>query len=269
MQNAAFRELGLDWRYEAIAVAPDRLEPVLRGLPARGFVGANVTVPHKLRALELANSASAVARAVGAANTLSFTAHEIRGDNTDVDGFLRALREQVPGGAAGMRALVLGAGGAARAVVYALLRERAAAVEVWNRHPERARDLVESLSRHAEKVPARAVPEPILERADLLVNATSVGMAADAGPGGPEEDFKLLHISADNLSEVQVVVDLVYREGGTPLLREVKARGLTYVDGIDILVHQGAASFELWTGMEAPLKVMRLEAGKRQADGDR
>jgi shikimate dehydrogenase len=266
MHNAAFRELGLDWSYEAIEVEPHRFATVTRGLPARRFAGANVTVPHKLQALELADSASEVARAVGAANTLSFRRGTILAHNTDVDGVVRALREQAPDAPAGMRALVLGAGGAGRAVVYALLRERAAAVEVWNRRPERAVALVEDLEPYARQTLLRAVPEPTTDQAELLVNATSVGMPSTRPGEGEAEDFKLLHISADNLRDVQVVVDLVYRDGGTLLLREAKARGSTYVDGIDILVHQGAASFELWTGKQAPLEVMRLGARTRQVD---
>jgi shikimate dehydrogenase len=203
---------------------------------------------------------------VGAANTLSFRAGTIAAHNTDVEGVVRALRERAPEAPAGMRALVLGAGGAGRAVVYALLREGAAAVDVWNRHPERAVALVEDLEPYARQALLRAVPEPTIDQAELLVNATSVGMAAAEPGDGEAEDFKLLHISADNLPDVQVVVDLVYRDGGTLLLREARARGSTYVDGIDILVHQGAASFELWTCEEAPLEVMRLGARTRQGD---
>src|SRR6185503_10852437 len=119
MHNAAFRELGLDWHYEAVDVEPERFRDVLRSLPEEGFVGANVTIPHKLRALEAADAPTDVARIVGAANTLSFAEGRVRADNTDVEGFLTALREQVPAAPAGMSALVLGAGGAARAVVYA------------------------------------------------------------------------------------------------------------------------------------------------------
>jgi shikimate dehydrogenase len=152
-------------------------------------------------------------------------------------------------------------------VVYGLLAEGAAEVEVWNRTPARARELVEQLSLHAGSAGLRAVPEPALEGHDLLVNATTVGMAEGGNRASGPEDFKLLHISADKLTDVPVVGDLVYREGGTPLLREAKARGSRLVDGIDILAHQGAASFELWTGRKAPLEVMRLAARTRQDDG--
>jgi shikimate dehydrogenase len=266
MQNAAFQKVGLDWSYEAIEVEPERFEAVARALPARSFAGANITVPHKLRALELADSATDVARGVGAANTFSFHSGEILAHNTDVEGFVRALREQAPDAPAGRRALVLGAGGAARAVVYGLLREGASAVDVWNRSRDRAVALVEDLEPFARQAALRAVPEPTTDQAELLVNATSVGMSVPEPAARAQDDFKLLHISADNLRDVQVVVDLVYRDGGTLLLREAKARGSTYVDGIDILVHQGAASFELWTGKEAPLEVMRLGARTRQGD---
>ena len=268
MHNAAFAELGLNWAYDAIEVAPADFDTLLRELPDRGYVGANVTVPHKLAALAAADSVTDTARAVGAANTLSFTDGRIAADNTDVDGFLRALRGQVPGAPAGMRALVLGAGGAGRAVIYGLLREGAATVEVWNRNPERATGLVEEFQGLGEGVPLVAVTEPRLDGVDLLVNATSVGMALGRRNDAHSDDFKLLRISADTLGEVQVVADLVYRDGGTALLREASARDLIRVDGVDILVHQGAASFELWTGLEAPLEVMRDGARKRQNAGD-
>jgi shikimate dehydrogenase len=269
MHNAAFAELGLDWAYDAIEVAPDQFDALVRELPGRGYVGANVTVPHKLAALELADVVSDTARAVGAANTLSFSERSIEAANTDVDGFLRALRERVPQAPAGMRALVLGSGGAARAVVYGLLREGAARVEVWNRTPERAEALVGDFRGQAgPKTSVAAVLEPQPAGMDLLVNATTVGMAGGNADEAQSDDFKLLRISADTLAEVQVVADLVYRDGGTALLREASARDLIRVDGVDILVHQGAASFELWTGREAPLEVMRRGARTRQIRDD-
>jgi shikimate dehydrogenase len=267
MHNAAFAALDLDWAYEAIEVEPARFEAVVRSLHEQGFAGANVTVPHKLAALELADAATDMARAVGAANTLSFS-DGISAHNTDVEGFLRALREQAPAAPRGMRAVILGAGGAARAVVYGLQDQGAARIDVWNRHPERARALVDEFRERAPGTPLNAVAVPSLDDADLLVNATSVGMARGNHAGEAADDFKLLRISADRLADVQVVVDLVYRVGGTAFLREAKARELTCVDGIDILVHQGAASFELWTGREAPLEVMRLGARTPQNDRD-
>jgi shikimate dehydrogenase len=262
MQNAAFGALGLDWRYEAIPVAPDRFEEVLRELPGRGFVGANVTIPHKVSALRAADSVTAVAKAVGAANTLTLGDGRIVADNTDVEGFLAALRERMPGAPSGMRALVLGAGGAARAIAYALASEGAAEICVWNRHPERAIELVEDLGGDRSGR-LKAIPEPDLRGVELLVNATSVGMREREGRGAERKSFKQLRLSADNWGDLKVIVDIVYRDGETELAREASRRGLTCVDGIDILVHQGAASFELWTGQPAPVEVMRHGARHR------
>ena len=263
MHNAAFRAAGLDWRYEAIDVPPQDFTGVVAALPGRGFAGANVTIPHKLRALEAADEATEVARVVGAANTLSFAGGRVRADNTDVEGFLAALRERAPEAPAGLRALVLGAGGAARAVVYALLEAGAARVDVWNRHPERAESLVADLAPVAGRCALASAITPSLAAGDLLVNATSLGMRpphASPEPGEGDEFFKAFPLSADELDDRLTVVDLVYRQDRTPLLRAAQARGSRCVDGFDVLVHQGAASFRIWTGLEAPLGAMRSGA---------
>jgi shikimate dehydrogenase len=236
MHNAAFAALGLRARYQRLPVAPEHLEALVRALPGAGFRGANVTVPHKEAALALADEASPAARAIGAANTLTFAEGRIRADNTDAPGLLAAL----PGPPAGRRALVLGAGGSARAAVHALL-EGGADVHVWNRTPERARGL---------GVPLGAPEDP-----DLLVNCTTVGLH------DPQEPFKTLPLQADDLGAGTWVVDLVYRDGGTELLRAARARGATVVDGLEILVAQGAASFAQWTGRTAPVHVMREAVG--------
>jgi shikimate dehydrogenase len=268
MHNEAFAELGLDWQYEAIEVEPERFEAVVRELAQKGFAGVNVTVPHKLAAFEVADSSSEVARVVGAANTLSFEEGKVAADNTDAEGFLRAVRERAPGAPEGRHALVLGAGGAARAVVYALLEGGAARVDVWNRHPERALTLVEELGRHARQGQLGTVPEPPSGGVDLLVNATSVGMPDSKHSGSKTDAFKLLHISADNWGDVQLVVDLVYLDEGTALINQAENRGISHVDGFEILVHQGAASFEIWTGHRAPLEAMRRGARRQTSYGD-
>jgi shikimate dehydrogenase len=263
MHNAAFRELGLDWHYEAIDVEPEGFAALVRGMPARGFAGANVTIPHKLAALEVADTAALTARLVGAANTLVFRDGAIHAENTDVEGTLTALRERAPEAPAGMRALVLGAGGAARAVVFALIEGGAASVEIWNRHPERADALVAHLSTAAGATRLAATRHPSARKADVLVNATSVGMAAPGSSAltAPETaSFKELPVSADELDDRLIVVDLVYRQNRTPLVHAARVRGLRCADGIDVLVHQGAASFRLWTGMRAPLGAMRSGA---------
>jgi shikimate dehydrogenase len=266
MHNAAFEEVGLDWRYELLPVEPERFEPFVRELPGRGFVGANVTIPHKLRALALADRPSEVARATGAANTLTFGEEGIAAENTDVDGFLGALRERAPEAPSGMEALVLGAGGAARGVVYALIEGGAKRISVWNRHPQRARDLVQDFSPLHGETALEAVQAPHVPTTGLLVNATSVGMsrAPEKPQAEPGEGFKELPLSADVWGDRQIVVDLVYRQEGTPLARHARSRGAVCVDGFDVLVHQGAASFQLWTGVEAPLGAMRRGARNRE-----
>jgi shikimate dehydrogenase len=249
MHGAALAELGLGeaWSYEAIEVAPDAFEARVRDMPGEGFAGANVTVPHKGAALALADDLSETAREIGAANTLVFThdgeAEEVvvRAENTDAEGFLRSL----PGSPSGKRALVLGAGGAARAIVWALLRE-GAEVDVWNRTELRSRHLCEELGGETVAAPDQVAYE-------LIVNTTAVGL-------GGEDPFAELPLAAGAFAAGQTVVDMVY--GGEPaaLLRAAAAAGATTVDGIEILVQQGALSLETWTGRPAPLETMRAAA---------
>lgn len=243
MQNAALAKLGLgdEWSYEAIEVAPDELEARVRAMAAEGFVGANVTVPHKSAALALADSLSETAREIGAANTLSFVDGEIRADNTDAQGLLDALPEPP----AGKRALVLGAGGAARAIVWALLRE-GAEVEVWNRTELRSRHLCEELG-------GRPVATPAVSDYGVVVNSTAVGLHG-------EDPFVELPLTATGFAPGQVVVDMVYGAEPTALLRAAEAAGAQTVDGLEVLVRQGAHSLRIWTGRKAPLETMRATA---------
>jgi len=243
MHNAAFAALGLDWRYFKLPVPPERFAETVRALPASGYAGANVTIPHKVAALELADDASAAARAVGAANTLTFTDSAIAADNTDAAGLLDSLGD-LPRG----RALVLGAGGAGRAAAWAL-REAGAEVMIWNRTGERAVEVARALG-------VEAVEEP--RDVDLLVNATSVGL----DPGTSEhEALEQLGLSTVD-RRPSTVVDLVYREDGstTPIAAWASHSGARVIDGLEVLVRQGALSFALWTGREAPLEVMREAA---------
>ena len=231
---AMMRAAGLE-RYQRLPVAPAAFDDTVRALGAAGFRGANVTIPHKQAALALATSASQAARAIGAANTLSFGDDgSIAAENTDAPGLMAALG-RVP-----QSALVLGAGGSARAAIWALAQS-GAEVFVWNRTPGRAAGLG-----------ARVVPRPIA--AEVLVNCTSVGLDRTSSP------FKDLPLDADAISEYATVVDLVYRAGGTALIGEAERRGASTVDGLEILVRQGALSFSLWTGLDAPLDVMRAAA---------
>ena len=238
MHNAALAAAGLeDWRYLRLGLPGDLFAETVRALPAAGFRGVNVTIPHKEAALALADEASDAARAIGAANTLTFEGGAILADNTDAPGLLQAIGRDV----AGQTALVLGAGGAGRAAVWAL-REAGAEVAVWNRTAGRAVALAEALG-----VRAAAGYEP----ADVLVNATSIGLK------DPAATFKSLPLEADSLVAGSLVVDLVYRAGGTPLLEAARTRGADVVDGLEVLIAQGAASFERWTGRAAPRQAMR------------
>lgn len=234
MMNAAFAQLELDWRYVHLPISPALFAETVRALPAGGYRGANVTIPHKLAAHDLADELSPAAEAIGAVNTLSFDNPSIRGDNTDAGGFLDALGRDP----AGRLVLVLGAGGAARAVVWAL-REGGAEVAVWNRTPERASAL-------AAEFGVRAVKQG--RPADILVNATSVGL----GAGDAIEELPL--------SPAELVVDLAYASEPTALVEWAESQGATVVDGLEVLVRQGARSFELWTSRAAPLDTMRSAA---------
>jgi shikimate dehydrogenase len=247
MHEAAFAELGLaDWRYQRLPVPPELFAETTRALGAAGFAGANVTIPHKEAALALADEAGEEAAAIGAANTLTFADGRIRADNTDAPGLVAAI-----GPVEGQSALVLGAGGSARAAVWALLHAGARDVMVWNRTPARAEALSADLG-------GRAVSEP--EPADLLLNCTSVGLDAS------DETFKELPINADGLGDYCVLVDLVYGESTTTLTRAASKSGLKTVDGLEILVRQGALSLERWTGRPAPIETMR-RAARRPTPG--
>jgi shikimate dehydrogenase len=255
MHSAALAELGLadEWTYEAVEVAPDEFDERVRWMHREGFVGANITVPHKLAALALADEASQAARAIGAANTLSFRGERIFAENTDATGFLDAL-QQSPGG---KRALVMGAGGAARAIVWALVTQ-GAEVAIWNRTPEKAHALAAAFG--------AGVPGAGADSADyeLIVNATTVGMGASSSEPA---DLKSLPLDADALGERHLLVDLAYGAGETELARAARSHGAQVTDGLEVLVRQGAASLRIWTGMDPPLETMRRAAREPHADG--
>ncbi len=255
MQNAALAELGLgdEWSYEAIEVSPERFAARVRGMAAEGFAGANVTLPHKIAAFELADDASEVTRAIGAANTLSFREGRIAADNTDAPGFLAALGRP-PGG---MRALVLGGGGSARAVVWSLV-DAGAEVSIWNRTRIRAVRLAADFG--AEVVEPNS-GRLATELYDLIVNTTSVGMETGAGRSeAAASELRWLRVARDSFRADQTVVDLVYGPRLTALLGVARDRGARIVDGLEVLVHQGVASLRIWTGAEPPIEAMRQAA---------
>jgi shikimate dehydrogenase len=230
------RKLGIAGGYSIEAVPPEGFAELVLNLARHGFVGANVTIPHKERALAL-TVPDERARAVGAANTLWYDGTELRSTNTDVEGFIDNLDASAPGWDAGEDALVLGAGGAARAVVFGLLDRGIGRVVVANRTFERARALAEQFGPRVEAVAWEAIGD-CLPRAELLVNTTSLGMRGQPG----------LDIDVGALPSRAVVNDLVYVPLVTPLLAAAKARGLRTADGLGMLLHQAVRGFELWFG---------------------
>ena len=245
MQRAAFDALGLrGWSYQHLPVPPELFVETVRAMGAAGFVGANVTVPHKHVALALADRATPAARAIGAANTLVFWADgTIAVDNTDAPGMIAAIGTPV----AGRSAVVLGAGGTARAASWAL-REAGASVAVWNRNTASAQALARDLG-------VSTIARP--QAADLLVNTTIVGMDECMSR---DDVLTTLALDSDLLSRYAQVVDFVYASAPTVLVSAARESGVATVDGLEILVAQGVLSFALWTGLVAPLGAMRRAA---------
>ncbi len=251
MHNAAFKELGLEARYEALDVLPEALALVMVMLRGREVYGANVTIPHKRAVIPYLDEVDDAARRIGAVNTIVNRGGKLTGHNTDAAGFLRALREDGGFEPEGKKVVMLGAGGSARAVAYALLAAKVASLGVFNRTLERAERLAsdfETLGPLA--VLTGAELEPAVTSADLLVNTTSVGMAHD----GRDPDVSPL--PSGLLPRRGMVCDLIYRPARTRLLREAQAAGLKVQDGLPMLVYQGALAFSLWTGQEAPVEGM-------------
>jgi shikimate dehydrogenase len=258
MHNAAFRALAMEgWRYQRLPVPPALFDETARSLGQAGFVGANVTSPHKLPALALATSATERAREIGAANTLTFAeGDQIVADNTDAPGLIELLRaaSELP---AHPRALVLGAGGSARAAIWALAQAGASEVSVYSRTRATAETVAAELG-------ARCVPAP--QEADLLVNCTPAYLLRSPGierSASDDDQLNQLPLTFDQVGSYAHVVDLVYRSEPTPLVAAAGRHGADTIDGHQFLLAQGALSFELWSGREAPREVMReaLRAG--------
>ena len=230
------RTLGIEGGYNIEAVPPEGFAEFVLHLSAHGFVGANVTIPHKERALAL-SAPDARARAVGAANTLWYDGGELRSTNTDIEGFLHNLDAAAPGWDAAEEALVLGAGGSSRAVVFGLIERGIKRVHLANRTIDRARALADQFGASVHPVAWDAIGDLLVE-AGLLVNTTSLGMH-----GQPE-----LAIDVSRLPSQAVVADLVYVPLETALLAAARARGLRTADGLGMLLHQAVRGFELWFG---------------------
>ena len=262
MQQAAFDAAGIDAKYELWDRAPMALADAIAELRGDDFLGANVTIPHKERVVPMVDRLTDDAHLTGAVNTLTREGKRLIGHNTDVPGFKVALDKLVGKQKMPRHAVVLGAGGGARAVVYGLITEGFQRIIVFNRHLHRAEGLVKHFGRSASHMELRAMPwhdsiiESELARTKVLVNATSIGLTTDESP-----------IPAEALHGDLLVLDLIYAK--THLLRDAAAAGATVADGELMLLHQGAAAFTLWTGQAAPLDLMQQKLAEARAGGIR
>ena len=254
-QQAAFDHLGIDASYLAWETPPDAIAERMESLRGPGLLGANVTVPHKQAVVPFLDEVSQAAQDTGAVNTIVNREGRLTGHNTDVTGFLRALQEDAGFQPQGKRALVLGAGGSARAVVYGLLKEGAGQVTIANRTVERAHRLIDALDSPRNADAVLLEPAELSNGWDLIVNCTTLGMRHV--PGEKETPLPGHAIPPSSL-----VYDLVYNPEETPLLQAAARAGARTLGGLPMLIYQGAEAFRLWTGREAPVEVM-FQAARR------
>jgi shikimate dehydrogenase len=252
LHNAAFRALDLDWVFLAFEVAPGDAAVAVAGARALGIEGLSVTMPHKADVMSALDRLSPTAERLGAVNTITTRGGLLVGESTDGPGFIDALRDDEGFDPQGRACVVLGAGGAARAVVLALAEAGAGSIVVVNRTPERA-DAAAALAGPVGRV--GGIDE--VDGADLVVNATNVGMGDGASP-----------VPGERLGPGQLVVDLVYHPAVTPLVAEARSRGAVAVNGLGMLIHQAAHAFMLWTGQDPPLAVMSAAALSSMARSD-
>lgn len=254
MHNAAFTEIGLDWAYIPLPVQPQQLDQALKGLVALNFVGVNVVAPHQQAVMRYMDELSDAARITGAVNTIHIQDRKFYGYNTDAAGFLNAMQE-VGYDLQGLRVAVLGAGGAARAAIFSLASARAERITVFNRTSERAAFLVDDLT---EAFPASRLSfEPLNSetlaalpgKVDMVINTTSVGMHPQSATCPWPADVP---IPPDT-----IFYDLVYNPLDTLFLQRARVAGIRTIDGLGMLVYQGAFAFKEWTGRPAPVEVMR------------
>jgi shikimate dehydrogenase len=260
MQQAAFDSLGIDAKYELWDKAPIELADAIAEVRGDAFLGVNITIPHKERVVPLIDRLTEEAQATGAVNTLTREGKRLVGHNTDVPGFAAALDKLVGRQKMPRQAVVLGAGGGARAVVYGLIRAGFLRIVVFNRHLHRGEGLVRHFGKSAAHMDLKAMPwhESIIEselaKTKVLINATSIGLNADVSP-----------IPGEVITGDLLVLDLIYRR--TRLLRDAESNGAHAMDGETMLLHQGAAAFTLWTGQPAPLEVMSQALAEARAGG--
>jgi shikimate dehydrogenase len=266
MQNAGMAKLGLNWRYLAFEVHPDNLRNAIAGAKAMRFIGLNLTVPHKILALEMVDAIEESATLWGAVNTIRFEGKDSAGNwkpladlegspaeirshgfNTDADAITRALKEDLGIDLAGKRVVVLGAGGAGRTAALKIAEQGVAELSLVNRTPARAEEVAREIKQHAPRVAVQmGYPSG---RIDLLLNATSLGLR--------NEDVLPFDTKSFSLDRATAVYDMIYRPAETALLRAARTAGCRISNGIGMLLYQGAKALELWSGLKAPIEVMR------------
>lgn len=251
MHNAAFEALGMNWVYVPFHVEAANLRSALTGMRDMGMAGINLTVPHKVPAVGLVDNIDSEARHIGALNTIVVEDGKLRGFNTDAHGFAAALQEEFNLSLQGLRVVVLGAGGAARAIAVKCALEGATEIVIANRTVSNTEPIVREIAPRLTKCRGIGLDRPALARviagAKLVVNATSVGL----------RDGDALRLDASMFSSDQYVFDVVYRPAETELLRAAAQAGAQTANGLGMLLHQGAKAFEIWTKQKAPLAVMR------------
>ena len=252
MQEAAFQALDLNWRYLTLEVYPEDLADAFKGLRAMNFQGINLTIPHKVEVLKYLDEVAEDARLMGAVNTVRREGRRLIGENTDGKGFLRSLREDAQVDPQGKKVVILGAGGAARAMTVELALAGAAHLTIVNRSPQRGQELAALLN---EKTPVKAEFVPwdqtytLPPDTDIVANATSIGLFPNVA-GKPDLDY-------NSITGRMIVCDVIPNPPHTPFLKEAEARGAKTLDGLGMLVYQGVIGFNMWTGLDAPVAVMR------------
>lgn len=253
MHNAVIEKLNLNYVYIPFEIEPDSLRVAVKGLFKSGVKGLNVTIPHKVAVIKILDELDESARLIGAVNTILIKKGSLKGYNTDADGFLESLKEKGVR-VRGKKVLLIGAGGAGRAICYALIKAGSKQITIVNRNLKKAKSLLKSFSEfnsssvlRTDKFDIENIEKELIPQHQLIVNATSLGMK-NANP--LEIDFK-------RAQKHTVVCDIIYNPPLTGFLKGARKRGLKTIDGTGMLVHQGAISFKLWTGISPPVDVMR------------
>jgi len=253
MQNAAFRAKKIPFHYSKKRLTPGQLPSFFKTLKSGRYRGLNVTVPHKEAVMAFLDEIAPTARLIGAVNTILLEDGRLKGFNTDGEGYLHSLKKETGFSLKGKHVVILGAGGAARAIVAACLSRGIRGLTLANRTLDRAKKLASEFQKKFPRIPISAVPlkskvlEPIFKKTDLLINTTSAGLKKEPFPPLP------LHL----LPRRALVSDIVYKPALTPLLSEAKKKGKRILPGLGMLLYQGALSFEIWTNRSAPLSLMK------------